>query len=140
MQETRWTWDYFFTITLKPTTHNESWNQQRSYFEKFIDSIQHHKITSVIELQSNGSMHIHGLISFEYLPLYKDTDFRKYFFKMKRKIKQLGKTDFQVADNYNKVFMYITKEINKGYVLNPVIIDDYGDVPKFKILNKYKIG
>jgi len=126
MIEPRWTWDYFFTVTLKPAHHNDTWNEQRSYYEKFIDSIQHHKVTAVIELQSNGSMHIHGLVSFQYSE--DNIDFKKYFYKMKRKCPQLGKSDFQVADNYNKVFMYITKDINKGYVLKPVIIDDYGEI------------
>lgn len=120
----RSTWDYFFTITLKPAHHNDSWNQQREYFDKFIDSIQHHKIVAVIELQKNGSMHIHGIISF-YYEEGQQVDFRKYFYKMKNKIKPLGKSELEVVDDYMRCMSYCFKDVHNGYVNNPVIIDDY---------------
>jgi len=124
MEVVRHSWDYFFTITLKTEHRDDSWNLQRSYFETFIDSIQHHDVVAVLELQGDGTMHIHGIVSFLYNE-NDNVDFRKYFFKMKRKVRQLGKADFQVMDDYTKCMSYCFKDVHRGYIINPVLIDDY---------------
>jgi len=135
MENVRYSWDYFFTITLKTDYRDDSWNKQRSYFETFINSIQHHTIVSVLELQLDGTMHIHSIISFMYNE-NDNVDFRKYFFKMKRKVKQLGTADFQVMDDYCRCMSYCFKDVHKGYIKDPIIIDDYNKMEDYPLLIK----